>query len=152
MDINLLMALLIVAAVAGDAVNYAFGRYVGPRVFHEGARWLNRRALDRTHAFYERHGGKTIIIARFVPIVRTYAPFVAGVGAMTYRKFALYNVAGAVLWVVSLSLAGYFFGNIPVVKRNLTVVILIIVALSLAPIGIEWLRYRRAKASSPSEI
>jgi membrane-associated protein len=147
MDVHLLVALLIVAAVLGDTVNYGFGSYVGPRVFRdERARWLNRRHLDRAHAFYERHGGKTIVIARFVPIIRTYAPFVAGIGRMHYPRFAAYNVGGAVLWVVSLTYAGYFFGNLPLVKDNLTLVILGIIALSLTPVAVEYLRQRRDAA------
>ena len=143
MDIHLLVVLLIIAAVLGDAVNYAFGHYLGPRVFRsQESRWLNPRHLERAHAFYERHGGKTIIIARFVPIIRTYAPFVAGAASMSYPKFALYNVSGAVLWVVSLGYAGYFFGNIPAIKDNLTLVIIGIVILSILPGVIEIWRHR----------
>jgi len=139
------VVLLIIAAILGDAVNYAFGRYVGPRVFsQQQSRWLNPKHLQRAHAFYERHGGKTIIIARFVPIVRTYAPFVAGAASMTYSKFAFYNVTGAILWVVSLGYAGYFFGNLPVIKDNLSLVILGIIILSIMPGVIEILRHRRA--------
>ena len=145
MNIHLLVVLLILAAVSGDAVNYAVGHYLGPRVFHSReSRWLNPRHLERAHAFYERHGGKTIIIARFVPIIRTYAPFVAGAASMTYPRFALYNVTGAVLWVASLGYAGYFFGNIPVIKDNLTLVIIGIVILSIMPGVIEYLRHRRS--------
>jgi membrane-associated protein len=114
----------------------------------EDSRWFNRRHLDRTHAFYERHGGKAIIIARFVPIVRTYVPFVAGVGAMPYARFLAFSVAGALLWVVSLSLAGYWFGNIPLVKDNLAVVIVVIVVLSVLPIAVEFLRARQRRAAS----
>ncbi|MGE0559894.1 MAG: DedA family protein [Burkholderiales bacterium] len=144
MDINLLVVLLIIAAVLGDAVNYAIGHYLGPRVFKSGeSRWLNPKHLERAHAFYERHGGKTIIIARFVPIIRTYAPFVAGAASMTYPKFALYNVTGAILWVVSLGYAGYFFGNVPWVKDNLTLVIIGIIILSILPGVVEILRHRR---------
>ena len=143
MNIHLLVVLLIVAAVLGDAVNYAVGHYLGPRVFRSrGSRWLNPRHLERAHAFYERHGGKTIIIARFMPIIRTYAPFVAGGASMSYPRFALYNVTGAALWVVSLGYAGYFFGNIPVVKNNLTLVIIAIIILSVMPGVIEYLRHR----------
>ena len=145
MNIHLLVVLLILAAVSGDAVNYAVGHYLGPRVFHSReSRWLNPRHLERAHAFYERHGGKTIIIARFVPIIRTYAPFVAGAASMTYPRFALYNVTGAVLWVASLGYAGYFFGNIPVIKDNLTLVIIGIVILSIMPGIFEYLRHRRS--------
>jgi membrane-associated protein len=138
MDVHLLVVLLIVAAVLGDTVNYMIGAYLGPKVFHwEQSRFFNRRALDRTHEFYERHGGKTIIIARFVPLIRTFAPFVAGIGRMTYRKFLTYNVVGGVLWVASLIYAGYFFGNIPLIRNNLTVVIFGIIGISLLPIVIE---------------
>ncbi len=143
MDVNLVVVLLIVAAVLGDSVNYSVGHYVGPRVFRHGSsRWLNHRHLDRAHEFYERHGGKTIIIARFVPIIRTYAPFVAGIGAMTYSHFLAYNVSGAVLWVASLCYAGYFFGNIPFVSDNLTLVIFTIIGISLLPLAFEYLRYK----------
>jgi len=143
LDVHLLVVLLVVAAILGDSVNYAFGHYLGPRVFHyEDSFWLNRRHLDRAHAFYERHGGKTIVIARFVPIIRTYAPFVAGIGAMSYRRFLAYNVGGAVLWVVSLAYAGYYFGNLPVVKENLTLVLIGIIVLSVMPMVLEYLRHR----------
>lgn len=145
MDINLLVLLLIVAAVLGDAVNYGVGHYIGPRIFSNGeSRWLNPAHLQRAHAFYEKYGGKTIIIARFVPIVRTYAPFVAGAASMTYSRFAVYNVTGAVLWVALLGYAGYFFGNLPFIKNNLTLVILGIIVLSILPGVIEILRNRKA--------
>jgi membrane-associated protein len=144
MDIHLMVLLLIIAAVLGDAVNYGVGHYVGPRIFsHSESRWLNPKHLQRAHDFYEKYGGKTIIIARFVPIVRTYAPFVAGAASMTYAKFALFNVSGAVLWVVSLGYAGYFFGNLPIIKNNLTLVILGIIFLSILPGIIEILRHRK---------
>lgn len=147
MNIHLLVLLLFIAAVLGDAVNYGVGHYLGPRVFKSReSRWLNPRHLERAHAFYERHGGKTIIIARFVPIVRTYAPFVAGAARMPYPRFALYNVTGAALWVVSLGYAGYFFGNIPVIKNNLTLVILAIIFLSILPGVVEYLRHRNSSA------
>jgi membrane-associated protein len=140
-----LVLLLIFAAIIGDSVNYAVGRYLGPRVFRfEDSRFFKRAYLERTHAFFERHGGKTIIIARFVPIIRTYAPFVAGIGAMSYRRFLLFNVTGAILWVVSLTYAGYFFGNLPLVKDNLTLVIVCIIVLSSMPGIIEFWRARRA--------
>ncbi len=145
MDIHLLVLLLIIAAVLGDAVNYGVGHYIGPRIFsHSESRWLNPKHLQRAHDFYEKYGGKTIIIARFVPIVRTYAPFVAGAASMTYSRFALYNVSGAVLWVTSLGYAGYFFGNLPVIKNNLTLVIIGIIILSILPGVIEILRHRKA--------
>jgi len=143
LDLALTMALLSAAAVAGDTVNYAIGYRVGPSVFRkERSRFFNREYLDRTHRFYERHGAKTIVIARFVPIIRTFAPFVAGIGRMTYSRFLVYNVVGGVAWIVILVLGGYLFGNIDWVKRNLTVVILGIVALSLLPGIIEVLRQR----------
>ena len=143
--LGLMILLLIVAAIVGDAVNYAIGRYLGPKVFTSERSWLFRRDhLLRTQEFYVRHGGKTIVLARFVPIVRTFAPFVAGIGKMDYRRFAGWNVSGAIGWVVSLTLAGYFFGQIPVVKNNFETVILAIVALSVMPIVIEWLRTRGA--------
>ena len=148
MDIALVMALLVAAALSGDNVNYWIGRWAGPKVFRaQDARWFNRRHLERTHAFYERHGGKAIIIARFVPIVRTYVPFVAGIGAMPYARFLAFSIAGALAWVVSLCLAGYWFGNIPAVKENLAAVIVVIVALSLAPIVLEFLRAHARRAA-----
>jgi membrane-associated protein len=148
MHIGLLIVLLIVAAVLGDAVNYAAGAWFGPKVFRwENSRFFNRTAFDRTHGFYEKHGGKTVIIARFMPLIRTFAPFVAGVGQMSYGRFAMFNVTGAVLWVTSLSLAGYWFGNLPWVKDNLTMVILAIIAISLAPLAVAWLRAKAGRAS-----
>jgi membrane-associated protein len=138
-----LWVLLIVAAVMGDGLNYAIGHYLGPKVFHfPKSRFFNPEHLRKTHAFYEKYGGKTIIIARFVPIVRTFAPFVAGVGSMSYGQFALYNVAGGVLWVTVCLWAGYFFGNLPFVKENFSVVILAIIGISLLPAVVEYLRHR----------
>ena len=149
MDVHLLVALLIIAAVLGDSVNYWIGNYLGPRVFHDqDSRWLNRKHLERAHAFYERHGGKTIVIARFIPIIRTYAPFVAGIGAMAYGRFISYNVGGAVLWVASLAYAGYFFGNLPIVKNNLTLVIIGIIILSILPGVVEYFRQRSRSSES----
>src|SRR6185436_8688963 len=140
-----LVALLILAAIMGDSVNYGVGRFLGPRVFRfEDSRFFKRAYVERTHAFFEKYGGKTIIIARFVPIIRTYAPFVAGIGAMSYRQFLLFNVTGAILWVTSMTYAGYFFGNLPVVKDNLTLVIVGIIVLSIMPGLIEFWRARRA--------
>lgn len=133
-----LSGLLIAAAILGDTVNYHVGKWIGPRAFSGEIRWLRKDYLDRTHAFFERHGGKTIILARFVPIVRTFAPFVAGVGTMTYRNFIVYNVVGAVAWVGLFVPLGYFFGNIPAVKRNFSLVILGIIFLSVLPIVIEF--------------
>jgi membrane-associated protein len=146
-DVHLLALLLVIAAVLGNTVNYSVGYYIGPRVFHwEGSRFFNRKALDRAHAFYEKHGGVTIIITRFVPILRTFAPFVAGIARMSYLSFSVYNVAGALAWVLSLLYAGYWFGNVPVVKQNLSSVILGVIALSVMPLAFEYLRSRlRAK-------
>lgn len=150
MNVHLLVGLLIIAAIAGDAVNYSVGRYLGPKVFREeGSRFLNRAYLEKAHAFYERHGGKTIIIARFIPIIRTYAPFVAGIGSMPYPRFAIFNVVGAVVWVVSLAYAGFFFGNIPWVKSNLSLVIITIIILSILPAIAEVLRQKYSKPAKP---
>lgn len=144
LDLFTAMVVLSAAAILGDTVNYWIGHFVGPRVFHrDDVRWLNRKHLDRTHQFFERYGAKTIILARFVPIVRTFAPFVAGIGAMTYGKFLLYNVVGGLLWVLSVTLAGYFFGNIPVVRKHFTLVIIGIIVVSVLPAVTEALRHRR---------
>jgi len=144
LDLAWLLILLTFAAVLGDAVNYAIGHFMGPKVFAQpDSRFLKREYLDRTHQFYEKYGGKTIIIARFVPIVRTFAPFVAGVGSMTYAKFASYNVIGGLLWVGVCVFAGYAFGNIPVVQENFTLVILGIIFVSILPGIIELLRQRQ---------
>lgn len=146
------IALLIVAGVLGDAVNYAVGKKMGPAVFkREDSRWLNKRHLEKTHEFYERHGGKTIIIARFAPIIRTFAPFVAGIGKMTYARFALFNVTGSILWVTAFMVAGYAFGNIPEVKRNFQFVIIGIIAVSLIPVVWGFLQARKeGKAAKPA--
>ena len=133
LNVVLLIPLLMAAAFIGDNLNYFVGDYLGPKVFRENFKLLNRKYLDQTQAFYARHGGKTIIMARFVPIVRTFAPFVAGVGTMKYKFFATYSIAGAALWVISLTLAGYFFGNIPWVQKNFTLVIYAIIAVSILP-------------------
>jgi len=143
LDVLWLFGLLTVAAVAGDTLNYWAGHYLGPKVFHKkDVRFLNREYLDRTHRFYEKHGGKTIIIARFMPIIRTFAPFVAGIGKMTYIRFIGYNVSGGILWIASFVFGGYYFGNIPMVKRNFTLVIVAIIVLSVMPGVIEFLRHR----------
>jgi membrane-associated protein len=146
LDVRLILVLLIVAAILGDTVNYWIGAYIGPRAFSGNVRFLRKEYLDRTHAFYEKHGGKTIILARFIPIIRTFAPFVAGVGAMSYPKFITYNVVGAVVWVGLFVLGGYFFGNIRIVRENFTLVILAIIAISVMPIVFEALRARRRPA------
>ena len=148
LDIHLLVALLIVAAIAGDTVNYWIGAWAGPRVLTGRVRWLRQEYLERTHRFYEKHGGKTIILARFVPIIRTFAPFVAGVGAMSYRRFLLFNVVGGVAWVALFGYAGYFFGNIPVVRRNFTLVIMAIIVISVLPIVLEFVRARRQRGGA----
>ena len=145
LDVWLVVALLIGAAILGDTVNYWVGAWIGPRAFSGNVRFLRKDYLDRTHAFYEKHGGKTIILARFVPIIRTFAPFVAGVGAMSYPKFITYNIVGAVLWVGLFVPAGYFFGNIPAVRDNFSVVILAIIAISVLPIALEAIRARRSR-------
>ena len=137
--------LLSIAAIVGDAVNYAIGRRLGPKVFTStSSRLLNKDHLVKAQAFYEKYGPKTIVIARFVPIVRTFAPFVAGIGQMNYGRFALYNVLGGLLWVWSLTFAGYFFGNIEWVKANFGVVVIAIIVISVLPIAFEWIRARRA--------
>ena len=148
-DVHLLALLLVAAAVLGNTVNYSIGRFIGPKVFHwEESRFFNRKALDRAHAFYEKHGGKTIVITRFVPILRTFAPFVAGIARMTYLNFTAYNLAGALAWVLSMLYAGYWFGNVPFVKENLTIVIVGIVVLSVTPLAFEYLRQRLKRAGT----
>ena len=143
LDPNLLFVSLALAAILGNSANYAIGRWLGRRFFtHEGSRWLNPRHLQRAHGFYESHGGKAVVISRFIPIVRTYVPFVAGMGAMGPARYTAYNVAGGVAWVGLLVYAGYFFGNIPWIKANLTLLILAIIAVSLAPLAVAWLRAR----------
>jgi len=147
MNVHLLVLLLVIAAILGDAVNYHIGRWAGPKMFRGepwwGERFFKAEYLQKTQAFYDRYGGKTIIIARFIPIVRTYAPFIAGVAHMPYGRFATYNISGALLWVISLTYAGYLFGNIPWIKDNLTLVILAIIFLSILPAIIEVMRARR---------
>lgn len=147
MNVHALVLLLIAAAVIGDSVNFAIGRWIGPRVFRYDDSWFFKKAyVERTHRYFERYGGRTIIIARFVPVVRTYAPFVAGVGAMPYRRFFFFNVAGAVLWVTLIAYAGYLFGQVPAVQKNLTLVIFGIILLSISPAIIEVMRHRVKRA------
>ena len=147
LKVEWLYVLLSAAAIAGDTVNYWIGHYVGPKVFSkEDVRFLNKKYLDRTHEFYEKHGGKTIIIARFIPIIRTFAPFVAGIGKMSYGRFISYNVFGGLVWIAIFLFGGYFFGNIPFVKNNFTLVILAIILISVMPAVIEFLN-QRSKAS-----
>jgi membrane-associated protein len=136
MNYVLLMALLITAAVTGNTLNYWIGEAIGHRVFTHDYRWINKDALHRTHDFFEKHGGKTIILARFVPVVRTFAPFVAGVSDMTHARFQLYNFTGAALWVITLVTGGYFFGNIPVVRDHLTAIVLIGVGAAVVPLAL----------------
>ena len=145
-----LFALLVIAAILGDTVNYWAGSSIGPRVFKDDARVLKTEYLRRTEQFYEKYGGKTIVIARFVPIIRTYAPFVAGACRMHYGRFLFFNVTGGIVWVALFVFGGYLFGNIPVVRDNFTLVILAIIALSLLPPVLEWARSRRSPASHPS--
>jgi membrane-associated protein len=143
LDVHLLVALLIAAAILGNSVNYAIGRWFGGRFFTDrGSRWLNPAYLERTHAFYERYGGMAVVISRFVPIVRTYVPFVAGLGTMDAGRFTAFNVGGAVLWVAFLAYAGYFFGNVDWVKQNLPAIIVAIIVVSLIPVAVAALRAR----------
>lgn len=151
LDVWLIAGLLMVAAIIGDTVNYWIGRKVGPKIFaRENVRFLNKKHLDKTHAFYEKHGGKTIILARFMPIIRTFAPFVAGIGQMSYGRFIAYNIVGGVAWVSLCVSAGYFFGNIPVVQKNFSLVIIAIVLISVMPAVIEifreWRKGRRERS------
>lgn len=152
LNIWVLLVTLSVAAILGDTVNYWIGHWVGPRAFSGKVRFLKKEHLERTHAFYEKHGGKTIILARFVPIVRTFAPFVAGVGAMTYSKFILYNVVGGLVWVFLFTLLGYFFGQLPFVKANFEFVVIAIIGISVLPMiwefAAEKMRSRKAAAGA----
>lgn len=136
MSAPLLMALLITAAITGNTLNYLIGRALGQRVFTRDYRWIDRQALEKTHAFFERHGGKTIILARWLPVIRTFAPFVAGVSDMGLGRFQLFNVAGALLWVIGLVMAGYFFGNIPIIRDHLNTIVLIGVAAAAGPVAL----------------
>lgn len=154
LDMSILTVSLIAAAILGDTVNYWVGSIIGPKIFRgENVRFLNRKHLEKTHEFFERYGGKTIIIARFVPIVRTFAPFVAGMGKMTYRRFMAYNVVGGIVWILLFLWAGYFFGNFPSVKKNFTLVILGIIIVSIIPAVVEFIRERnrlRREENQPS--
>jgi membrane-associated protein len=146
LNVHLLVIVLIAAAILGDTVNYSIGHYIGPRAFDRpDSRWFKQEHLRRTQSFYDRYGGVTIIIGRFVPIIRTFAPFLAGVAGMTYTRFLSYNVVGAVLWIVSLVYAGYLFGNIPWVKNNLTLIVFLIVAVSLIPAVTTFIQERRSQ-------
>jgi membrane-associated protein len=148
LDVHILVIALVAAAVLGNTTNYAIGRWLGRHLLSgRASRWVKREHLDRTHAFYEKHGGAAIVISRFLPIIRTYVPFVAGLAEMTYARFTAYNVGGAVLWVGSLAYAGYFFGNLPWVRANLTLIIVGIIAASLVPLAVAaWKARGEAKA------
>ncbi|POZ63696.1 DedA family protein [Chromobacterium alticapitis] len=146
MDVHTLTGTLIVAGVLGNTANYTIGRYLGKALLQRYPRLIKQDYLDKTHAFFERHGGKTIIFTRFAPILRTFAPFVAGIGAMGYRQFTVYNVVGAVLWVAGFVYAGYFFGNLPFVRKNLELLVLGIIIVSFLPAIIEYLRHKRTAA------
>jgi membrane-associated protein len=149
LDVGYLLILLTIAAIAGDMVNYAIGQYVGPKVFTKNdSRIFKKEYLDRTHQFYEKYGGKSIIIARFMPIIRTFAPFVAGIGSMTYGRFLGYNIIGGISWIVIFIMGGYFFGNMPFVKRNFTLVIIAIIMISVLPGVIEYLRHRAKRSGT----
>jgi membrane-associated protein len=144
LKVEWLFVMLSIAAIAGDTVNYMIGHYVGPRVFaRESGRFLKKEYLERTHRFYEKYGGKTIVIARFVPIIRTFAPFVAGIGSMTYSRFIVYNIVGGISWIALFIFGGYYFGNLSIVKRNFTLVIFAIIFISILPGVIEYVRQRR---------
>jgi membrane-associated protein len=148
LDVHVLVAALIVAAVLGDSVNYGIGHYIGPKAFHKpDSRWFRREYLRRTQDFYDRYGGVTIIIGRFVPIIRTFAPFLAGVAGMSYRRFLCYNLFGGCLWVALLVYAGYLFGNIPWVKENLSLIVVAIVVVSLIPAVTTYVKERRTRKS-----
>lgn len=148
LKVGVLFVLLFAAAILGDTVNYHIGKALGPRVFEQNYRFLKREYLERTEAFYAKHGGKTIILARFVPIVRTFAPFVAGVGTMSYGRFITFNIVGGFLWTFLFTFGGYFFGNFPIVKENFELVIIGIILVSIMPMVIEWLRGRRHTPAS----
>ena len=152
MSIWVLLVLMAVAAILGDTANYWIGHFLGPKVFSQESRWFKREYLERTHAFYEKHGGKTILLARFIPIIRTFAPFVAGIGNMNYAYFLSYNIFGGILWTTLMLGAGYFFGQLQFVKDNFEIVVFAIILISLLPPLIEYLRERfKPKVSSPVE-
>jgi membrane-associated protein len=148
-DLPTLFAVLIIAAILGDLVNYQIGKFIGPKAFDaKYQRFFKKEYLLQTQAFFEKHGGKAIIIARFVPIIRTFAPFLAGVGSMPYKQFGLYNIAGALIWVLSICTAGYLFGEIPVVKNNFSLVVIGIIIVSIMPAVIEFIRAKRAQTTA----
>ena len=150
LNVWVLFFTLIIAAILGDTINYWIGHYIGPKAFSGNIRFLKKEYLDRTHEFYEKHGGKTIILARFIPIIRTFAPFVAGIGAMNYSRFLVYNVVGAFIWVTLFTFGGYFFGNLPIIKENFTLAILAIILISVLPGVVEFL-HERFKSSQKIE-
>jgi membrane-associated protein len=152
MDIKWLYLLMVAAAILGDTANYWIGRYLGPKVFTTKSRLFKKEYLDRTHAFYEKHGGKTIFLARFIPIIRTFAPFVAGIGKMTYGHFISYNIVGGIVWPAICLFSGYFFANIPFVKDHFSLVALAIILISVVPIGAEWLKSRNEKSKTKTEV
>ncbi len=144
LNVLLLLALLSACAIAGDAANYAVGRFIGPKAFQSKYSWVFKpEYLERTQRFYDKYGGKTIIIARFVPVVRTFAPFLAGVGGMKYSQFGFYNITGGLLWVFSITLAGYFFGGLPIVEKNFGLVVIAIIIISILPAVFEYIKARR---------
>ncbi len=145
-----LFVLLSIAAVLGDTINYAIGAYIGPKAFSGEVKYLKREHLDRTHEFYEKHGGKTIILARFIPIIRTFAPFVAGIGSMTYSRFIIFNVVGGITWVALFTFGGYYFGNLPVVRNNFELVIFAIIFISFIPPILEFFKARKEKKQPQS--
>jgi membrane-associated protein len=145
---GLLLLILWLAGCLGDSSNYWIGRFVGPRAFHSNSRLLNKKHLERTHQFYEKHGAKTVIVARFVPVVRTFAPFVAGIGAMPYRRFLAFSVTGNLLWVGMFVLGGYFFGGLPVVQKHFSLVIVVVILISLVPGLVEYVKHRRQSPAS----
>ncbi|MBC3831737.1 VTT domain-containing protein [Undibacterium amnicola] len=152
MDPWFLIAILLFASISGNSINYWIGSTIGHRVMAGNSRWIDKGALEKTHAFYEKHGGKTIVLARFTPIVRTFAPFVAGFSEMSHRNFQFYNVLGAILWIVSLILAGYYFGHIPLIKNNLSIIVMIGVGAAIVPIilGLAWKFGRKLFAKKTS--
>ncbi|MEO6052549.1 MAG: DedA family protein [Chthoniobacterales bacterium] len=146
LNIWILLPLLIAAAIIGNMVNYSLGRWMGPKVFHQGNKWFKQEHLMKAHGFYEKHGGRAIVLTRFAPIIRTFVPFVAGIGAMDYRKFLFFNIVGGVAWVVLFVVGGYFMGNIPIVKKNFEIVIILIIVVSLLPVFFEaWKGWRERK-------
>jgi len=147
-DLWAIMGTLVLAAFLGDTINYSIGKFFGPKIFgKENSFWFNKKNLDKAHSFYEKYGAKTIILARFVPIVRTFAPFVAGIGEMNYRKYMIYNIVGAVLWVCSFTVLGFFFGNLPIIQQNFKLVILAIIIISVIPAIVEYVREKKKLSS-----